>query len=154
MLSGPETGKRERVTRKADGKLTLLMNLGGVLARKADPFGWLPISAYPFELTHFRATELQWPVKDVNFEAAAQSASHTHYARSRTGRRGALSRRRRRRARRLRGGRRDWAVGQLAGVSRPRGGGPARRRPRGAGRRGRSVRGAGAIIVPMIIALS
>ena len=28
-LSGPETGKRQRVTRKADEKLTVLMNLGG-----------------------------------------------------------------------------------------------------------------------------
>ena len=29
LFSGPETGKRKRVTRKADGKLTLLVNLGG-----------------------------------------------------------------------------------------------------------------------------
>ena len=28
IVSGPETGKRKRVTRKADGKLTLLVNLG------------------------------------------------------------------------------------------------------------------------------
>ena len=49
-VSGPETGKRKRVTRKADGKLTLLVNLG-VWARKADALG------YPFQLTHFRATE-------------------------------------------------------------------------------------------------
>ena len=47
LLSGPETGKRERVTRKTDGKLALLVNLGGVLARKADAFG------YPLHLTHF-----------------------------------------------------------------------------------------------------
>ena len=29
FVSGPETGKRKRVTRKDDGKLTLLVNLGG-----------------------------------------------------------------------------------------------------------------------------
>ena len=29
LISGPEKGKRKRVTRKADGKLTLLVNLGG-----------------------------------------------------------------------------------------------------------------------------
>ena len=54
-FSGPETGKRKRVTRKADGKLTLLVNLGEVLARKADAVG------YPFQLTHFRATETSPP---------------------------------------------------------------------------------------------
>ena len=32
LLSGPETGERTRATRKADGKLTLLVNSGGVLA--------------------------------------------------------------------------------------------------------------------------
>ena len=57
FISGPETGKRKLVTRKADGKLTeswrkadgkltLLVSLE-VLARKADAFG------YPFQLTHF-----------------------------------------------------------------------------------------------------
>ena len=46
-ISGPETGKRKGVARKADGKQTLLANLGGVLARTADLF-WSPISAYPF----------------------------------------------------------------------------------------------------------
>ena len=44
-------GKRKRVTRKADGnltrKLTGLVNLGGVLAQKADAFG------SPFQLTQF-----------------------------------------------------------------------------------------------------
>ena len=38
--------------RKAEGTLTRLVNLGA-LARKADAFG------YPFQLTHFRATELE-----------------------------------------------------------------------------------------------
>ena len=37
-LSGPQTGKRKRETRKADGKLTLLVT----------PFS-LPILAYPFQ---------------------------------------------------------------------------------------------------------
>ena len=37
------------VTRKADGKLTPLVNLA--LARQADAFG------YPFQLPHFRASE-------------------------------------------------------------------------------------------------
>ena len=43
----PETGKRKWVTRTADGKLALSVNLGGVPARNADAFG------YPFQLTHF-----------------------------------------------------------------------------------------------------
>ena len=50
LLSGPETGKRKRVTRKADGKLTeswRKVNLGGSWHGKADVFG------YPFQLTHF-----------------------------------------------------------------------------------------------------
>ena len=50
MLRGREPGKRKRVTRKADGKLTEADAFGefrGVLARKADAFG------YPFQLTHF-----------------------------------------------------------------------------------------------------
>ena len=38
LLSGPETGKRKRVRRKADGKLTFL----------ATHFS-LPILAYPFQ---------------------------------------------------------------------------------------------------------
>ena len=46
-ISGPETGKRKRATRKADEKLTPLVNLGGVLARKSCRF-WLPVAAYPF----------------------------------------------------------------------------------------------------------
>ena len=45
-FSGPETSKRKRVTRKADGKLTLLVKLGGS-GTKADAF------AYPFQLTPF-----------------------------------------------------------------------------------------------------
>ena len=44
--SGLETGKRKRVARKADGKLTLLVNLGGP-GTKSWRF-WLPISACPF----------------------------------------------------------------------------------------------------------
>ena len=40
---------------KADGKLTPLVNLGGVLARKADAFG------YPFQLTHFSSPILAYP---------------------------------------------------------------------------------------------
>ena len=53
-VCGPETGKRKLVTRKADGKLTeswrkadAFGEFKGVLARKADAFG------YPFQLTHF-----------------------------------------------------------------------------------------------------
>ena len=46
-ISGPETGKRKRVTRRADGKQLLSVNLGVALARKADAFG------YPFQLTNF-----------------------------------------------------------------------------------------------------
>ena len=46
-ISGPETDKRKRVTRKADGKPTLLVNLGGSwhekLALLVTHFG-LPIS--------------------------------------------------------------------------------------------------------------
>ena len=53
VFSGPETGKRKRVTRKADGELTLLVNLGGTWHGCV----WLPSSAYPCLLTHFRATE-------------------------------------------------------------------------------------------------
>ena len=53
ILSGPETGKRKRGTRKADGKLMkkltlLVVNLGGVLARKADAFGYQCQLNYPF----------------------------------------------------------------------------------------------------------
>ena len=52
MLSGPETGQRKRVTRKADGKLTLLMNVGGSwhekLTLSVTHFS-LPVSAYPFQ---------------------------------------------------------------------------------------------------------
>ena len=57
-FSGPEPGQRKRVTRKADGKLTLLVNLGGVLARKAKAFG------YPFQLTHF-SLPISGPLKDA-----------------------------------------------------------------------------------------
>ena len=46
-FSSPETGKRKRVTRKADGKLTLLVNLGGS-GTKSWRF-WLLILAYPFQ---------------------------------------------------------------------------------------------------------
>ena len=46
LFGGPETGERKRVTRKADGKLTLLVNLWGP-GTKSRRF-WLPISAYPF----------------------------------------------------------------------------------------------------------
>ena len=56
-VSGPETGKRKRVTRKADGKLTLLVNLGGVLARKAGAFGY-PFQLADFSLPMFRATDM------------------------------------------------------------------------------------------------
>ena len=51
ILSGPETGKRKRVTQKADGKLSLLVNLGGVdekLTCLGTHFS-LPILAYPFQ---------------------------------------------------------------------------------------------------------
>ena len=51
-FSGPETGKRKRVARKADRKLTLLVNLGGSWHEKLTllviHFS-LPILAYPFQ---------------------------------------------------------------------------------------------------------
>ena len=53
-ISDPETGKRKRVTRKADGKLTLLVNLGvswhEQLTLLVTRFS-LPILAYLFEAT-------------------------------------------------------------------------------------------------------
>ena len=51
-LSGPETGKRKRVARKADGKLTLLVNLGVSWHEKLTLLFThfsLPILAYPFQ---------------------------------------------------------------------------------------------------------
>ena len=52
ILSGPEIGKRKRVTRKVDGKLTLLVNLGWSwheeLTLVVTHFS-LPILAYPFQ---------------------------------------------------------------------------------------------------------
>ena len=51
-VSGPETDKRKRVTRKADGKLTRLVNLGGSwherLTLLVTHFS-LPILAYSFQ---------------------------------------------------------------------------------------------------------
>ena len=51
-LSGPETGKRKRVTRKADEQLVLLVNLGVSWHEKlmllVTHFS-LHISAYPFQ---------------------------------------------------------------------------------------------------------
>ena len=51
-FSGPKTGKRKRVTRKADGKLTLLVSFGGSwheqLMFLVTHFS-LPIFAYPFQ---------------------------------------------------------------------------------------------------------
>ena len=52
QISGPETGKRKRVTLKADGKLTFLVNLGGSWHEKLTllvPHFSLPILAYPFQ---------------------------------------------------------------------------------------------------------
>ena len=52
MFSWPETGKRKRVMRKADGKLTPLVNLGGSWHEKltllVTRFS-LPILAYPHQ---------------------------------------------------------------------------------------------------------
>ena len=52
FISGPETGKRKQATRKADGKLTLLVHLGGSWHEKltlvVTHFS-LPILAYPFQ---------------------------------------------------------------------------------------------------------
>ena len=51
-LSGPETGKRKRGTRKADGKLTLLVNLGGSWHEKLTllvAHFSLPILAHPVQ---------------------------------------------------------------------------------------------------------
>ena len=39
LISGPETGKRKWVARKADGKLTLLVSLGG--PTKSRRFWWV-----------------------------------------------------------------------------------------------------------------
>ena len=51
-FSGPEAGKRKRVRRKADGKLTLLVNTVGSWHEKltllVTHFS-LPILAYPFQ---------------------------------------------------------------------------------------------------------
>ena len=49
-ISGPETGKRKRVTRKADGKLTLSVSLGGSWHEQLTLLVThlsLPILAYP-----------------------------------------------------------------------------------------------------------
>ena len=52
VFSGPETGERKRVTRKADRKLTLFVNLGESWQEKltllVTHFS-LPISAYSFQ---------------------------------------------------------------------------------------------------------
>ena len=58
ILSGPETGKRKRVPRKADGKPTLFGEFRGVVARKADVFG------YPFQLIHF-SLPISGPLKYI-----------------------------------------------------------------------------------------
>ena len=47
LFSGPETGERKRVTRKADAFADAFGEFRGVLARKAYAFGC------PFQLTHF-----------------------------------------------------------------------------------------------------
>ena len=49
QVSGHETGKRKRVTRKADGKLTLLASLGWSWHEKLTLRFSLPILAYPFQ---------------------------------------------------------------------------------------------------------
>ena len=58
-VSGPDTGKRKRVTRKADGKLTRLMNFGRSWHEKltllvthfnlpiSGPLLWLPLRTAP-----------------------------------------------------------------------------------------------------------
>ena len=68
MFTDPETAKRKRVTRTADGKLTLLVNLGGPGMNDAfdrERFNDLNKhtthdNAYPCQLTHFRATDLSF----------------------------------------------------------------------------------------------
>ena len=47
MSMAPERGKRKRITRKADRKLTLLVNLGGAWHEKKYVVG------YPFQLINF-----------------------------------------------------------------------------------------------------
>ena len=52
VISGPETGKPKRVTPKADGELTLLVNLGGSWHEQLTPLVThfsLPILADPFQ---------------------------------------------------------------------------------------------------------
>ena len=51
LPSGLESDKRKRVTLKADGKLTLLVNLRGCWHEKLT-------LVYPFQLAHLRATDL------------------------------------------------------------------------------------------------
>ena len=51
-ITGPAPGKRKRVTRKADGKLTCLVNLGWSWTEKLTRLVThiiLPILAYPFQ---------------------------------------------------------------------------------------------------------
>ena len=70
--SGPETVERKRVTRKADGKLALLVNLG-VLGRKAD--------AYPFKFTQFSLPILAYPISwplSCEFSAQTLQAKKLH----------------------------------------------------------------------------
>ena len=67
-LSGPKTGKRKLVTRKADGKLTFFVNLGRVLARKADAFG------YPFQLT-----QLSLPISGLLIDQARPGQARLDY---------------------------------------------------------------------------
>ena len=56
IVSGPETGKRKRVTRKADGKPTRLVDLGGSWREKLTLL--VTHVSLPILLTHFRATDL------------------------------------------------------------------------------------------------
>ena len=58
---------------KADGELTPLANLGGP-GTKSWRF-WLPTSAYPFQLTHFRATVLLLVVVSLSCLSFSSSSS-------------------------------------------------------------------------------
>ena len=68
VISGPETGKRNRVTRKADGKLTLLVNLGGSWHEKltllVTNFS-LPLLAYPLQGHSCKCVRIRNPGKHV-----------------------------------------------------------------------------------------
>ena len=64
QFSGPETGKRERVTRKADRQISVLVNLGGSWHEKltllVTHFS-LPISHVSLPISHFSLPLLAYP---------------------------------------------------------------------------------------------